>query len=91
MARVDAEMLGDRDLLPIFIAATMAEARLAEEVLTQRGVHFVVQAEHLGYTLFGSPRHGATFYVEEAQVEYCVAQLTAAGLDAGVIDDAAET
>jgi hypothetical protein len=85
MARVEPEAFAEREVMRVFIAATMAEARLAEEVLTMNGVHYVVQVEPFGATLFGSPRNGAAFYVEAGQAAYCGAKLTEAGLGIGVL------
>jgi hypothetical protein len=87
MARVDAESFGDRELARVFVAATIAEARRAEGLLSERGVDYVVQAEPLGRSLFGSLRMGAAFYVEIGQAPYCGSQLIAAGLGIGVLID----
>jgi hypothetical protein len=85
MPRVDPETFAERETAPVFIAATLAEARQAETLLTQRGVDYIVQVEELGSTLFGSPRVGATFYVEASQAAYCGSHLAAAGLGIGVL------
>ena len=87
MARLEAEELGDRELVQVFIASTLAEAQQAEELLTQRGVNYVVAVQALGRTLFGSPRNAAVFSVEMSQAEYCGSQLVAAGLGRGVLID----
>jgi hypothetical protein len=85
MARVEPEAFADREVTRVFIAATIAEARRAEEVLTMTGVNYVVQVEPFGVTLFGSPRNGAAFYVDATQAAYCGSKLTAAGLGIGVL------
>ena len=87
MARLEAAELGDRELVEVFIASTLAEAQQAEELLTQRGVNYVVEVESLGRTLFGSPRNAAVFSVEISQAQYCGSQLVAAGLGLGVLID----
>jgi hypothetical protein len=87
MARVEAEVLGDRELARVYLAATIAEALRVEELLTDRGVDYVVQAEPYGRSLFGSLRVGAVFYVEPAQAGYCGAQFAAAGLARGILVD----
>ena len=87
MSRLDLEDLGHRQLVEVFIAHTLAEAQRAEELLTQRGVHYVVEVEALGRTLFGSPRNVAVISVEEGQAQYCESQLVAAGLGLGVLTD----
>ena len=63
MPRVDPDDFGDQELARVFIAATMAEARAAEALLTAGEMTYVVQAEPIGRTLFGSPRNNAVFYV----------------------------
>ncbi len=78
-------MLPEAELTKVFLAPTLAEARQAEVVLTERGVDYVVKPEPYGRSLFGSSRVGAVFYVHVSQHEYCRAQLTAAGLGWGVL------
>jgi hypothetical protein len=87
MALVDPEAFADEELTKVFLAPTVAEARRAEAVLTERGVDYVVKPEPFGRTLFGSPRMGAVFYVHVSQAEYCGDQLIAAGLGWGVLID----
>ncbi len=70
----------------MFIAETLDKARGAEELLTNRGVDYVVQVELFGYTLLGSERYGAMFYVNVGQAEYCRSIFVAAGMELGVVD-----
>jgi hypothetical protein len=74
------------DFAPVFIAATIAEARRGEEVLDAHGVDYLIRVEPFGRTLFGSLRQGAFFYVPRAQAASCRALLVAAGLGVGVLD-----
>jgi hypothetical protein len=69
----------------VFLTPSLREARRVEAVLEGHGVDFVVRVEPCGTTLFGSPRHGAAFYVRAGQADYCRVQLTAAGMELGVI------
>ena len=69
----------------MFIAATMAEARAAEAILSGGDVRDVVQAEPLSRTLFGSPRHNAVFYVPPGAAAACASLLAAGGLEIGVV------
>jgi len=87
MARVEGDAFGDRELARVFMAATVAEARRAEALLTERGVDYVVRAEPLGRSLFGSLRMGAAFYVEVQQAQYCGSLLVAEGFGLGVLID----
>jgi hypothetical protein len=87
MPRIDPEDLGDRDLARVFIAATMVEARRAEEVLTAHAVRYAVVAEPIGRTLFGSPRNAAVFYVVATDADSCASILADNGLEFGVVKD----
>jgi hypothetical protein len=87
MPRVPPESFGDRELLHVFTACTLAEAQQAETALSERGVNYVVEVEELGRTLFGSPRSVVAFYVEVEKAEYCAAELTTIGLGIGVMID----
>ena len=75
----------------LFAAATLAEARRVEHLLTERGVDYLVSVEPVGSTLFGSIRHGALFSVLTSQALYCASLLSDAGMGYGVlVDDASE-
>jgi len=73
------------DVAPVFIAATVAEARRAEEILDAHGVDYEIRVQPFGRTLFGSPRQGAFFYVPPDLMASTGALLTAAGLGIGVV------
>ena len=87
MPHADPEDFGELELARIFIALTMAEARAAEAALDARGIRYVVQAEPLGRTLFGQPRHLAVFYVVADDADTCAALLVASGLEPGVVKE----
>jgi len=62
-------------------ASSIREARRIEALLTGRGVDYVVQVEEIGRSiLFGTPRHGAAFYVAATQADYCRSVLAEEGL-----------
>lgn len=84
---VDLEQAGDRELARVFIAATMVEARRAEDVLTAHEVRYAVVAEPIGRTLFGSPRNSAVFYVAASDADTCATILITNGLEFGVVRD----
>jgi len=86
MARIESETLTDREGVGVFIAETLGQAQRAEELLTSRGVDYVVRVEPFAYTLFGSARYGAMFYVSAGQADYCRSALAAAGMESGVVD-----
>jgi hypothetical protein len=90
MPRIDPlelEEPGDRELARVFIAATLVEARRAEEVLTAHEVRYAVVAEPIGRTLFGSPRNAAVFYVALVDADACVSILVSNGLEFGVVKE----
>ncbi len=79
--------IGGQEFAKVFMAATLAEAKEAEELLTLRGVNYTVEVEEAGRTLFGSPRNVAIISVEASQLQYCGLQLSEAGLGSGVLID----
>jgi hypothetical protein len=85
MPLVDPEEFGDREPVRVFIAMTMSEARAAETVLTEGSIRYVVEAEPLGRTLFGSPRNTAVFYVLAEDADRSASLLITGGLEAGVV------
>jgi hypothetical protein len=87
MPRIDPDELDDHELARIFIAATMVEARRAEEILTATAIRYAVVAEPIGRTLFGSPRNAAVFYVVASDADSTAAALVAAGMETGVVRD----
>ncbi len=91
MARVESETLADRDLIEVFIARTLDEARRVEGLLTDRGVDYAVQVEQFGRTLFGSARYGAMFYVTVGQAKYCRSALAADGFEQGIVEEESDT
>jgi hypothetical protein len=83
--RVQPESLANEDLTRVFLTPSLREAFQVEALLTGNGVDYVVRVEPCGRSLFGSPRHGAAFYVASGQAGYCRSQLTAAGMELGVV------
>ena len=90
MARITPDELGEHELARIFIAATMVEARRAEEVLTANDVRYAVVAEPIGRTLFGSPRNAAVFYVVATEADRSASILANDGLEFGIVRDESE-
>lgn len=85
MALVDPEAL--RDPTSVALAATLRLAQRIEALLTEAGVDYVVQVEMYGRSfLFGTPRHGAVFYVAASQAAFCRERLCRAGLAKTVIE-----
>lgn len=72
-------------LEPVFLTLKLAQARLAERVLTDAGVDYAVNVEVLGRTLIGFRRNGVVFYVAPEDRSRCVTLLTNAGLASGLM------
>lgn len=59
-----AEFFGDEELALIYIAKRLRDAKRLEEVLTNRGLDYLVEADtYRGGVIFVSERVGAFFYV----------------------------
>lgn len=85
MAHIDAEMLTKPEA--VALARTLRQARTIEQLLTDAGVDYAVEVEEYGRSfLFGTPRHGAVFYVSSTQAAYCRTRLVDARLGKAVID-----
>lgn len=86
VARIEVEQL--REPEQVYLASSLRAARQVEELLSARGVDYVVQVEELGRTaLFGTMRHAAAFYVSSGQAEYCRAMLADAGMAHGIVNE----
>jgi hypothetical protein len=84
MAHVEADALVDP--CPLYLTASLGDAKKVEALLTSRGVDYAVETEEIGRSLvFGSPRHGAVFYVAAAQLEYSRSVLAEGGFARGLI------
>jgi hypothetical protein len=87
MARIHPDVVPAGKLTRVFVALTLADARSAEDVLTAKGIDYVVTVEDRARTLFGSPRNVAVFEVPETQATHGAEILTKAGFGAGVITE----
>ena len=89
MTRIEPEALEHQELTRVFIAVRLTEARRVEEFLTGCGVDYVVKVEPFIAGIFSTvrSRQGAVFYVKSSQARFCRDQLTAAGLDLGVVEE----
>jgi hypothetical protein len=87
MARIEPDVFPYGKLKKVFVALTLADAKSAEEVLTRKGIDYVVTVEDLARTLFGSPRNVAVFEVADTEATRCAEILTNAGFGAGVITE----
>jgi hypothetical protein len=60
----DPEFFGDREMILVYVAKRLREARAVEQTLDAGGLDYAVQPEHYtGGVFFTSRRVGAFFYV----------------------------
>lgn len=91
MARIAFEDFGDgKELVRIYLARELREAKRVETVLTGLGIDYAVEVEPYVTTMssiFSSEYKGAAFYVLADQVEFCRRILSEAGLTVGIMED----
>jgi hypothetical protein len=87
MARIDPDDVPAEKLRRVFVALKLNDAKRAEELLTAKGIDYVVGVEDRARTLFGSPRNVAVFEVPESQALLGVEVLTKAGFGDGVVTE----
>ncbi|GIU78854.1 MAG: hypothetical protein KatS3mg005_2092 [Bryobacteraceae bacterium] len=62
--RRDEAFFGDQELILLYIAKRLREAQALEELLTEQGIDYLVEADlYMGGVLFRRALHGAFFYV----------------------------
>jgi hypothetical protein len=90
MARIELDAFGEgTELVRVYLAAGLDEARRAEDVLAAAAVDFAVEVEtFFSRTILGggAPRQGAGFWLREADLDAACRALEAAGLVAGLVD-----
>ncbi len=65
--RRDEDFFGDQELILLYIAKRLREAKALEELLTGVGIDYLVEADlYMGGFLFRRALHGAFFYVASA-------------------------
>ena len=91
MARVTLEDFGDREVVRIYIAGELGEAKRVETILAGNGIHYAVEVEPYMtssiFSIFSSGQKGASFYVVSGQADFCRRILHEAGLKVGIIED----
>lgn len=76
----EPEFFGDQELELLFIAKKLKEALRLEQLLTEAGVDYAVQAENYhGGVIFRSERTGAFFYVAPESLDSAREVLARAG------------
>jgi len=85
MGRIDIENFSNKDVLRIFIAASIKETESAEDILTQNGIEYAISLEPFMQGILGSERDGIAFYVLSRQASFCKKLLESKGLSSGLI------
>ena len=66
--RQSEEFFEGRDLILLYIAKRLREAKTVEALLTEAGIDYLVEADlYMGGFLFRRALHGAFFYVTEEE------------------------
>ena len=90
MARVPMESFEEgTELVRVYLAAKLDEARLVEEVLGAEGVEFAVEVEeYASPTALGSnqARRGAGFWIREGELDRAADALERGGHLAGLVE-----
>jgi hypothetical protein len=89
VARVTLEDFGDKEVVRIYIAGALGEAKRVETILIENGIHYAVEVElYVRLSIFSAPEQaGAAFYVVSGQADFCRRTLREAGLKVGIIED----
>ena len=89
MARVTEIEFTDKEIVGVYLAARLSEARLIEEELDRHNVDYLIEVEpYLSGTSFGVREYkGAAFYVTAGIAEFCRKQLREKGFRSGLVDD----
>lgn len=78
--RRDETYFGEQELVLIYVARRLGEAKRLEALLEQCGVDYLVELDtYRGGVVFISERVGAFFYTSEAQCETARTRMRAAG------------
>jgi hypothetical protein len=78
--RQNADFFGDVDLVLLFIASRLKEAKALESLLDQAGINYLIETDtYRGGMIFVSERIGAFFYCLEEDAAAAQATLENAG------------
>ena len=88
MGLVTPETFDDRDVAIVYIVGRMSEGKRVEQVLSEHGIDYAVDAEPFHGRVLGVipvEYEGVGFYVLAAQAEFCRRLLREAGLVQGLV------
>ena len=78
--RQDESFFGDQELVLLYIAKRLSEAKRLEALLDEAGIDYLVEPDtYRGGLLFVSERIGAFFYVREGDISQVRERITGAG------------
>lgn len=90
MAQIPMESFEEgTEIVRVYLAASLAEARTVEDALGAAGVEFAVEVEEFGASaalLSARARRGAGFWVREPDLERAAGALERGGHVAGLVD-----
>ena len=90
MPRRPLEQFGEgTEVVRVYFALGLEEARRAEAILDGAGLAFSVEVEEVGGPTmfgFGRPRRGAGLWIRESEIDAACAALEAAGMVKGLVD-----
>lgn len=78
--RRDPDFFGDKELLLIFIAKKLREAKAVEAAFDQGGVDYAIEVDYYtGGIIFRGERAGAFFYIDPSQEQLAASLLAQSG------------
>ena len=90
MARISMEDFPEgREIVRVYLAAALDEARRVEAVLGRAGVSYAVEVETFtrpSFLLAGSARSGAGFWVDTSEADVSIDALEKAGMVRGLVE-----
>jgi hypothetical protein len=90
MARITMDDFGEgREIVRVYLASALDEARRVEEVLERVGISFAVEVETFtrpSFLVAGSARSGAGFWVDGSEADASIDALEKAGLLRGLVE-----
>lgn len=84
MGRIQIEDFTDKGISRIFMAGSVNEAEVIEDLLTDNGIDYAVSLEPFLTVISLSERNGIAFYVLSGQEHYCRGLLASKGMASGL-------
>ncbi len=90
MALVDPATFDGKEVAMVYVAGRLTEGSRVEQVLSENGIDYAVDAEPFESRVLGIlrvEREGVGFYVFSGQAAFCSRLLREAGLVQGLVED----